>query len=149
MTKEKVDVYKDESVVADMVERYTAVVGDNFTDEDRANVVAKLAEELGKPKASVRAKLVREGVYVAKTNKTKTGAPIVSKAKMVDNIASTLGVTFTDGEGTSLEKATKTTLKKIFEAIEDLHDEIDGADIPEPEEDAANDMEIEDSAESA
>jgi hypothetical protein len=129
MTKNVKDVYQDEAVVADMVERFTAVSGDEFTDEDRAAVVTELSDELGKPEASIRAKLVREKVYRAKTHKTKTGEPTISKAKLVDQIAGTAGINLTDAEGASLEKATKNTLKKILSAFEALHSEIDMTDI--------------------
>lgn len=127
--KTKTDVYQNEAVVADMVKRYTAAIGEPFTDEDRAAVVAELADELGKPKASIRAKLVREKVYVAKTHKTKTGEPTVSKAKLVDMIAGAAGITLTEAEGSSLEKATKNALKAVLGAIENLQTEIDLTDV--------------------
>ena len=134
MTKEKaVDVYKDEAVVADMVERYTAVVGEGFTDEDRAEVVQELADELGKPKASVIAKLVREQVYVAKTHKTKNGKMPVSKQRMVDDLIDSLGIDLTDAEATSLEKATKSALTKVQDGVNRLHDLIDMVDLEVPE----------------
>ena len=111
MTKIKtVDIYEDREVVDGMVERYTAV----DTDETRASVVAELAEELGKSVQSVRAKLVREGVYVAKERKTKDGRKVESKSKMVDRVALKLEIEFTDGEALSLEKATKSTLRKLL-----------------------------------
>jgi len=123
------DVYEDEATVADMVERYKAVAGDEFTDEQRAEVVAELSDELGKPKASVRAKLVREKVYRAKTHKTKTGEPTVSKSKLVDLIAATGQIDFTDSEGSSMEKATKNALKKVLDAFEAFHAELNLDDI--------------------
>lgn len=143
MTKTTTNVYEDEAVVADMVERYTAVTGEGFGDEDRAAVVTELAEELGKPEASIRAKLVREKVYVAKTHKTKDGKVSVPKGTMVDILASSLGVTLTDSEATSLEKATKTTLNKLQAAVNALHDEIDLTDVVVDEDDASNEELVE------
>lgn len=129
MTTTVKDVYQDEAVVADMVARFKAVSGDEFTDEDRAAVVTELATELGKGEASIRGKLVREKVYRGKTHKTKTGEPSVSKGKLVDQITGSLGITLTDAEGSSFEKATKSTLKKVLAAVEALHDEIDLVDV--------------------
>ncbi len=133
------DVYLDENVVADMVTRYTAVVGDGFTDDDRAVVVNELSQELGKPVQSIRAKLVRENVYIAKTHKTKTGKVVVSKAKLVDNFIELLNQDFTESEAYSFEKATKPALEKAIVGINALYDEIDLADVevPELEDDAA------------
>ena len=90
-----------------LVDAYRAV----DTDETRAAVVAHYAEEFGKPMQSIRAKLVSEGVYVAKAYKTKKGEKPESKAEMVAGIASLLGV---DSERVeSLEKANKTALNLV------------------------------------
>lgn len=104
------DVYEDRAVVDKMVERYTAV----DTDEARAKVVAELSDELGKTVQSIRSKLVREQVYIAKVRTSKDGSEVITKSVLVDMIAEKLGVEFTESEAMSLEKATKTTLKKIL-----------------------------------
>lgn len=106
-----VDAYEDEAVVAEMVAAYTEAE----TDEDRADVVLMLAEKLGKTVQSVRAKLVREGVYKAKARTTKTGEPVVSKEKLVQDIEKAMGLEVGDLE--SLEKATKRVLKLVYEAV--------------------------------
>jgi hypothetical protein len=115
MTTEKTvtvaDVYEDEQVVAEMVASYTEAE----TDEARAEVVKDLAEKLGKTVQSVRAKLVREGVYKAKERKTKTGEPVVSKEKLVQEIEKAMGLEVGDLE--SLEKATKRVLKLVLDAV--------------------------------
>jgi hypothetical protein len=81
------------------------------TQEQREAVVARYAEEFGKAPQSIRAKLVSEGVYVAKTYKTKKGEKPESKAEMVAGIASLLGV---DSERVeSLEKANKAALNLV------------------------------------
>lgn len=106
-----VDVYEDEAVVAEMVAVYTEAE----TDEERADAVQALAEKLGKTVQSVRAKLVREGVYKAKERKTKTGEPVVSKEKLVQEIEKAMGLEVGDLE--SLEKATKRVLKLVLDAV--------------------------------
>ena len=81
------------------------------TQEQREAVVARYAEEFGKAPQSIRAKLVSEGVYVAKTYKTKKGEKPESKAAIVAGIAHLLGV---DSERVeSLEKANKTALNLV------------------------------------
>ena len=116
-TKTVKDVYEDEAVVADMVKRYTEA---EDSDEARAEVVAQLAEELGKGVRSVIAKLVRENVYIAKTRKTKTGEPVRTKAQLVDDLMDMLEVELTESEASSLEKATKTALKKLITAADSI-----------------------------
>lgn len=110
MTTSKAQTYTDDQV-SKMVADYTAVE----TDEARAEVVDSLAEEFGKSVASIRSKLVREGVYVKKARTTKTGDAVVSKADLVQQIADAMGE---DAEAfDSLEKATKVVLQKILHAV--------------------------------
>jgi len=115
MTDKTTDVYKDEAVIAEMIEAYTSAPD---SDEARATVVSALAETLGKSVPSVRAVLVRQGVYKAKTRATKDGSVIVKKSELVDKISAAMAVALTESEAESLEKATKTTLKKILAAVE-------------------------------
>lgn len=69
----------------------------------------ELAEEFGKSPRSIVAKIVRmEVAYERKQPTTKTGEPIVSKAKLVEQIA---GVVSGNLEG--LEKAPKPALQAI------------------------------------
>lgn len=96
-----------------MVERYKKC----STDEERALLVSVLAEELGSSEQSVRAKLVYEKVYIAKKRCTKDGGPVISKAKLVDQIMEEMGLDLSESEACSLEKATKTTLKKILKVV--------------------------------
>jgi hypothetical protein len=106
-----VDVYEDEAVVAEMVASYQEA----DTDEARADVVKDLAEKYGKTVNSVRAKLVREGVYKAKERKTKTGEAVISKENLVQEIEKALGLEVGDLE--SLEKATKRVLKLVLDGL--------------------------------
>lgn len=92
---------------AELVETYRRA----DTDEMRAKVVNHFAAEWGKTPASVRAKLVSEGAYVAKTYKTKKGEKPVSKEQLVEIIARTMDTAADNLPG--LEKATKATLLRI------------------------------------
>lgn len=106
---EKAVNYTDEAV-ARLHEVYDGAEAEDVRDKQ----VAQLAEELGKSAASIRAKLTREGVYVAKS-KAPAGKAGVRKSDLVSEIANKLGVD-EDVVG-SLEKATKVTLTKIVEAL--------------------------------
>jgi hypothetical protein len=116
MTDKAKTVYTDE-VVADMVEQYTSVK----TDAERADAVVALAESLGVGVASVRAKLVSEKVYVKPTPVGKTGEKPETKEQIVASIEARMGAEVGDLE--SLEKATKTVLKRIREAIPEVQAE--------------------------
>ena len=107
--KEKAVNYTDE-----MVARLAEVYNGKATDEVRKAQVQELADELGKSPASIRAKLTREGLYVALT-KAPAGKAVVRKAQLVTAIASQLSVD-EDIIG-SLEKATKDTLKRVLTAL--------------------------------
>lgn len=142
------NAYEDKAAVEDMVNRYMAVRGDEFTDEQRAAVVTALAEQYGKTDASIRGKLYREQrdgkpVYRAKTYKTKRGNPAISKAQLVDDLANLLGVVLTDQEGSALEKANKSGLTKLIAGAQALHDEIDLVDVPDSDDVEDEDEEVE------
>ena len=98
--------YTDEMVNA-MTEQYQA----NPTRE----TVDSLAREFGKTTRSIIAKLSREGVYVAQPRTPKTGEAIVSKAELVSEVATILGVAVDDIA--SLEKATKVHLKALVDRL--------------------------------
>ena len=99
-----------EEAVARLHEVYD---GDASVEERDAQIQA-LADEVGKSPASIRAKLTREGIYVAKGPKPKKGLG-VTKANLVTAIAKEIEVD-EDVIG-SLEKATKVTLGKILFAL--------------------------------
>ena len=96
-----------EEMVAQMTKQYTA--------NPTRDTVDSLAREFGKTTRSIIAKLSREGVYVAQPRTTKTGEPIVSKAELVSEVATVLGVEVDDIA--SLEKATKIHLKALVERL--------------------------------
>ena len=79
--------------------------------EAREDCVQEYAEAFGKSAQSIRAKLTSEGVYVAKTYKTKKGEKPESKGAIVKAIARVLGCPEETVE--SLEKANKKALQLI------------------------------------
>ena len=106
---------------AELVAAYEAA----DSQEQRETVVSEFAESFGKAKQSIRAKLVSEGVYVAKEYKTKKGDKPESKAAIVADIAREMGVNEETVE--SLEKANKAaltlvrgTLARAMRALESL-----------------------------
>ena len=92
---------------AELVAAYTACE----SEKTRVACVAEFAQKFAKNLQSVRSKLVSEGVYVAKTYKTKKGNKPESKALIVSDIARFLGVSSEAVE--SLEKANKAALTLI------------------------------------
>lgn len=102
--------YSDEAVA-----RLHAVYDGEASDEIKRAQVAQLAEELGKSAGSVRAKLVREGIYVPYAKVEKNGTS-VRKAELVQAIADEIDVDV-DVVG-SLEKATKVALGKVLAALQ-------------------------------
>lgn len=74
-----------------------------------ATVAAELAEEFGKSPRSVIAKITRMALpYATKTRVTKTGEPIVSKTKLVEQISAVV-----EGNLEGLEKAPKPALQAL------------------------------------
>jgi hypothetical protein len=79
------------------------------TEEARTAVVVAKAKELGKSEGSIRAKLVSEGVYIAKERVRKT---VGSKASVITALARALEVE-EEAIG-SLEKGTKAALVLVL-----------------------------------
>ena len=98
----------------EMVDALHAGYDGSASDDERRAQIKALAEEVGRSEASVRAKLVREGIYVAYT-KAEAGKGGARKADLVQAIADKLEVD-SDVVG-SLEKATKVALNKVLEAL--------------------------------
>ena len=99
------------------VPNYTDAMVDRMVGEYTATpsveTVTTLAKEFGKTKRSVIAKLVREGVYQAQARTTKSGAPVVRKADLVEQIESY----FVGASLPSLVKASKADLQRMVECI--------------------------------
>jgi len=91
-----------------MLEKYTA--------DPTRQTVEDLAEELSRSVKSIIGKLSREGVYRREIYKTKTGELPVTKVEIVADIADNLGIEAESLLG--LEKAPKSTLKKLKESLE-------------------------------
>jgi hypothetical protein len=108
MSEQKVNY--TEAAVARLHKVYDGEADEATRDEQ----VKALAEELGKNVQSIRMKLTREGIYVAKA-KAPAGKASVSKAQIVTAIAAKLEVT-EDVIG-SLEKANKVALVRIYNAL--------------------------------
>lgn len=108
---EKTPNYTEEQT-AELVAAYVAAEN----EEQRNEVVEGYAELFSKTKPSIRAKLVREGVYVKKAYKSKTGAKPETKEEIVSDIARAMGVD-ADAKLGGLEKATKGALKLIRQTL--------------------------------
>ena len=101
-----------EAQTSELVEAYEAAQD----EESRAQVVERFADEFGKTVRSIRAKLVREGVYIAKTYKGKTGEKPETKEAIVEDIARTMGVDAESKLG-GLQKANKQTLSLLRKTL--------------------------------
>lgn len=93
----------------------TAQMIEAYMEAPTMETVESLAEALGKTVRSVTMKLTREGVYKKKEYKTKNGESVVKKDEHADAIGAILQLS--EPEITSLTKANKAVLKKIFEAL--------------------------------
>ena len=99
----------------------------NYTDEQvemmrtryphkpTRETVENLAEELNKSIKSIIGKLSREGIYQKAIYKTKTGEVPVTKAQIVIDIATILGIDSSKIMG--LEKAPKQDIKYLHDTI--------------------------------
>jgi len=97
-----------------MVARLHAVYDGEAPEAERDEQIEDLSAELGRSKPSIRAKLTREGIYVAKA-KAPAGKAGVTKAVLVAAIAHTLEVPEEVVE--SLEKANKAALVRVLTAL--------------------------------
>jgi len=120
MTETKVN-YDDETTTK-IVEAYK--IGES--DDQRKAILETLSAETGKTVKSLRAKLVREGVYVKQTYKTKTGAKAETKETIVESIAVLMDVTAEQLGG--LEKATKPALLRIRKQFRGAYAALAGED---------------------
>lgn len=87
------------------------------SEAERKEQISALAEEFGKNVASIRAKLVRMGLYVKNEYKAKTGEKPATKETIVASIADTLGVD-ADAQLSGLEKATKNCLLFLQKTVQ-------------------------------
>lgn len=115
------DVNYTDEMVAEVVADYQAADSVNARDE----VVTAYAEKFGKSVASIRAKLVREGVYVAKVKaeKAEAGARGMNKEELVNAVRIFVGAR--DGQLDSLVKATRNDLRVLVDCLTKLNDKFD------------------------
>ena len=97
-------------------EQTTQYMLEKYTADPTRQTVEDLAEELSRSVKSIIGKLSREGVYRREIYKTKTGELPITKVEIVSDIADHLGIEVESLSG--LEKAPKSTLKKLKEALE-------------------------------
>lgn len=98
-------------------------------ENTRTEQVIQLAEQLGRTAASIRSKLSRMGIYVAKKYVSKTGEVPIQKSELVEEIAGYLGMTSEQCD--SLDKANKKVLTAIRDQLKPVSlDEEIGEEIP-------------------
>jgi hypothetical protein len=97
-------------------EEQTKRIVEAYQSSPNRETVEALAKELSKSIKSIIGKLSREGVYRREIYKTKTGELPVTKVEIVSDIADDLGIEVESLSG--LEKAPKSALKKLKEALE-------------------------------
>ena len=95
---------------------------DVYTENPCMETVEKLMTLLNRPKKSIIAKLVKEGVYITRGYRTKTGEIPVTKLAMVRTIEDTLDLSLP-----GLDKAPKDTLKKLSDTVTELEALLDEA----------------------
>lgn len=103
------DIYTAE-VVAEVVERYNVALEAKATYDERSALVKEIAAELGVKEASVRQKLVSEGIYVGKEKAATRGG--ASKAEIVKALSAVVGKDLA-----SFEKASRTDLQDLWDWI--------------------------------
>jgi hypothetical protein len=81
-------------------------------DAERKTAVETIAENMGRGVASIRAKLVNAKVYIKPEKTDKTGAPVMQKDAIVDEIATLCGVEDLETFD-SLAKANKSVLNVL------------------------------------
>jgi hypothetical protein len=88
---------------------------DVYTANPCMETVEKLMTLLNRPKKSIISKLVKEGVYVTRGYRTKTGELPITKLDLVRSVEDAL-----DLKLPGLDKAPKSTLKALSTTISEL-----------------------------
>jgi len=117
----------------EMVSRLHEVYKPEDSEEHREEQLQALSDELGKGVKSIRAKLVREGLYVKKEYKTKDNKKAETKETIVGQIADALSVD-ADTSLSGLEKATKNCLlflRTTVQAAAKLADSVEETEVEE------------------
>ena len=106
-----------EKIMADQPNYTDAMVSelvDAYVANSSVATVDEFAAKFNKPRRSIIAKLVREGVYKAVARATKQGTPVVRKSELVAQIQAALGTNQLE----SLVKASKADLQPLAELAE-------------------------------
>lgn len=101
---------KTPNYTAEMVARMLEVYQPEAEQDVRDAQIDELAEELGKNRRSIIAKLTTLDAYVPKVYQTKKGEPVVKKEVLVAVLESRFGAL------NGIEKATKAALIKLVDA---------------------------------
>lgn len=86
---------------------------DRYLSNPCLEMVDKLSVEFNKPRKSIISKLVKEGVYVTRGYRSKTGEVPITKLQLLRTIEDNL-----DAKFPGLDKAPKSTLKRLAEMVE-------------------------------
>lgn len=103
------------TVTVNYTAEQTAELKAAYVAAPNTDTVASFAVKYGKGIRSIVAKLSREGVYVAKEYKSKTGETPVRKDAHADAIGKILNLS--ENDTSSLSKANKVALTKVFCAL--------------------------------
>lgn len=87
---------------------------DMYTKDPCLEIVGKLSVLFNKPRKSIISKLVKEGVYIRKGYRTKSGGVPITKLQLVRSIEDALDIKLSD-----LAKAPKSTLQILSNSIID------------------------------
>lgn len=85
---------------------------DVYTENPCLEVVSKLSIMLNRPKKSIISKLSKEGVYITRGYRSKTGGVPITKLQLVHSIEDALDIKLPD-----LAKAPKGTLQSLSDTI--------------------------------
>ena len=96
-------------------EKEVQILHDEYTANPCLEVVDKLSVRLNRPRKSIIAKLVKEGIYVTRGYRTKTGESPITKLQLVRSLEDAL-----DSKFPGLDKAPKTTLKILSENVVEM-----------------------------
>ena len=99
----------------EMIETMTEMYQSALGDTERKEMVVTISENIGKTVNSVRAKLSKLNLYIKPKPTTKSGATVVRKNDLVNEIADLLGKD-ADLLG-SLEKSTKFALNAVIAGL--------------------------------
>lgn len=112
MTKEKVPNYSDGQV---------AILHTAWAKAPTAETLEAMAQQFGKSIASVRQRLVRDGLYSKAPSTDKRGEPVIKKEDLANQIAEYLPGVDAESAG-SLAKVNKGILRALVTVLKDASD---------------------------